>query len=118
MRSVASGVVLTFLATDRSLSVRALHFTPVPDVTALDASQRRHLRAYGHVTADTYAVEPYAYFLYLYQEPVYFPGLAFGLVLAAGLAGAIRDRRRRGGPGAAEMAGGPGRAAAGRPVAG
>ena len=69
--------MLTFLATDRSLSVRALHFAPVPDVVRLDASQRRHLRAYAHVTRDTYPVQPYAYFLYLYQEPVYFPGIVF-----------------------------------------
>ena len=98
LRTVASGVMLTFLGTDRSLSVRTLHFTPVPDVLRLNGSQRRHLRAYGHVTADTHPVEPYAYFLYLYQEPVYFPGIAFLLVLVAGLAGAVRNWRRRGGP--------------------
>jgi hypothetical protein len=98
LRSVASGVMLTFLATDRSLSVRALHFTPVPDVVRLNASQRRHLREYAHVTSDTYPVQPYAYFLYLYQEPVYFPGVVFLFVLVAGLAGAVRNWRRRGGP--------------------
>ena len=64
----------------------------------LDRSQRRHLEAYGHVGSDTHPVEPYAYFLYLYQEPVYFPGIVFGLVLAAGLAGAVRQWRRGGGP--------------------
>jgi hypothetical protein len=97
-RTVASGVMLTFLATDRTLNVRQLHFTPVPDVVRLDRSQRRHLAAYGHVGSDTHPVEPYAYFLYLYQEPVYFPGIVFGLVLAAGLAGAVRQWRRGGGP--------------------
>ena len=97
-RTVASGVVLTFLATDRTLNVRQLHFTAVPDVARLDRSQHRHLEAYGHVGSDTHPVEPYAYFLYLYQEPVYFPGLVFGLVLAAGLAGAVRQWRRGGGP--------------------
>jgi hypothetical protein len=97
-RTVASGVLLTFLATDRTLNVRQLHFTPAPDVAGLDRSQRRHLEAYGHVSSDTHPVEPYAYFLYLYQEPVYFPGLAFGLVLVAGLAGALRQWRRGGGP--------------------
>jgi hypothetical protein len=97
-RTVASGVMLTFLATDRTLNVRQLHFTPAPDVVALDRSQRRHLEAYGHVGSDTHPVEPYAYFLYLYQEPVYFPGIVFGLVLAAGLAGAARQWRRGGGP--------------------
>jgi hypothetical protein len=97
-RTVASGVMLTFLATDRTLSVRALHFTPVPDVARLDAPQRRHLQEYGRLTSDTRAVQPWAYFVYLYQEPVYFPGLVFGLVLLAGLAGAVRSWRQRGGP--------------------
>jgi hypothetical protein len=97
-RTVASGVMLTFLATDRTLNVRQLHFTPAPDVPRLDRSQRRHLEAYGHVGSDTHPVEPYAYFLYLYQEPVYFPGIVFGLVLATGLAGAARQWRRGGGP--------------------
>jgi hypothetical protein len=46
-RTVASGVMLTSLATDRTLNVRQLHFTPAPDVTRLDRSQRRHLEAYG-----------------------------------------------------------------------
>ncbi len=52
-RTVASGVMLTFLATDRTLNVRQLHFTPAPDVARLDRSQRRHLEAYGHVGSDT-----------------------------------------------------------------
>ncbi len=98
VRTVASGVMLTFIATDRTLNVRQLHFTATPDVARLDRSQRRHLEAYGHVGSDTHPVEPWAYFLYLYQQPVYFPGVVFGLVLAAGLAGAIRQWRRGGGP--------------------
>jgi len=98
VRTVASGVMLTFLATDRTLNVRQLHFTATPDVARLNRSQRRHLERYGHVGSNTRPVEPYAYFLYLYQEPVYFPGLAFGLVLATGLAGAARQWRRGGGP--------------------
>ena len=67
-RTVASGVMLTFLTTDRTLNVRQLHFTPAPDVARLDRSQRRHLAAYGHVGSNTHPVEPYAYFLYLYQQ--------------------------------------------------
>jgi hypothetical protein len=98
VRTVASGVMLTFIATDRTLNVKQLHFTATPDVVRLNRSQRRHLEAYGHVGSDTRQVEPYAYFLYLYQEPVYFPGIVFGLVLAAGLAGAVRQWRRGGGP--------------------
>jgi hypothetical protein len=98
LRTVASGIMLTFLATDRSLTARTLHFTPVPDVAALGATQVRHLRGYARVTSDTHPVQPYAYFVYLYQQPVYFPGIVFALVLAAGLAGVIRARRWRGHP--------------------
>jgi hypothetical protein len=98
LRTVGSGVMLTFATTDRSLSVRALHFTPVPDVPRLHGGERRHLFTYAHTTANTHPVQPYAYFLYLYQEPVLFTGVMFGLVILAGLAGVITSRRRRGGP--------------------
>lgn len=100
LRSVASGVALTFLATDRGLGVRSLHFTPVPDVVAMNPRQVRHLRVYAHISSNSHPVQPYAYFLYLYQEPVYFPGIAFLLVVAAGLAAVIRWRRQSGGPAA------------------
>lgn len=98
LRTVGSGVMLTFLATDRSLSVRSLHFTPVPDVASLQPAQARYLHAYAHITTNTHAVQPFAYLLYLYQEPVYFTGIMFLLVILAGLAGVIRNWRRRGGP--------------------
>jgi hypothetical protein len=97
LRTVGSGVMLTFLSTDRSLSVRALHFTPAPDVHTLSRGQRAHLAAYAHTASNTHAVAPYSYFLYLYQQPVFFTGILFGLVTAAGLAGIIRARRQRGG---------------------
>jgi hypothetical protein len=100
LRAVTSGVALTFLATDRDLGVRSLHFTPVPDVVSLSRSQVRHLAAYAHVSSNSHPVQPYAYFLYLYQEPVFFPGIAFLLVVAAGLGGVIRWRRDPGGPAA------------------
>jgi hypothetical protein len=100
LRTVASGVMLTFLATDRALTVRTMHFTPQPDVAVLRSIQVRHLREYSHTTANTHPVQPYAYFLYLYQEPVYFPGAVFALVIMAGLAGVVRNWRLRGGPGA------------------
>jgi hypothetical protein len=97
LRTVASGVMLTFLATDRSLTVRTLHFAPRPDVAVLRSIQVRHLREYSHTTSNTHPVQPYAYFLYLYQEPVYFPGVVFALVIMAGLAGVLRNWRLRGG---------------------
>jgi hypothetical protein len=99
LRTVASGVMLTFLATDRSLGVRSLHFTAVPYVRVLGKAAVHHLRAYARTGIGTHPVQPYAYFLYLYQEAVYFPGIVFGLVLLAGLAGVARNARRRGWPG-------------------
>jgi hypothetical protein len=96
VRTVSSGVMLTFMATDRSLGARSLHFTAVPYVRSLSRRDVRLLRAYAHTSSDTHPVRPYAYFLYLYQEPVYFPGIAFGLVLLAALAGIARNLRRRG----------------------
>jgi hypothetical protein len=100
LRTVGSGVMLTFAATDRSLNVRGLHFTPVPDVAKLSWPQAHHLWEYGHTTGNTHPVQPYAYLLYLYQGPVYFSGALFGGVMLAGLAGVARDWRRRGGPAA------------------
>jgi hypothetical protein len=100
LRTVGSGVMLTFLATDRSLGARELHFTPVPEVRRLYPRERRHLFGYGHTTTGTHAVQPYAYLLYLYQGPVYFTGIMFLLVVLAGLAGVIRSWRRRGAPAA------------------
>jgi hypothetical protein len=104
LRTVGSGVMLTFATTDRSLSVRTLHFTPVPDVPRLHGGERRHLFTYAHTTTNTHQVQPYAYFLYLYQQPVYFTGVMFGLAVLAGLAGAIRYRRGLGGPPALPLA--------------
>lgn len=98
LRSVGSGLLLAFVANDRSLTFRALHFTPVPEIAVLDSHQLRHLRAYGHVGSNTHPVQPYAYFLFLYQEPVFFPGIVFLLLLMAGLTGLIMRWRHGGGP--------------------
>ncbi len=99
-RTVGKEVALTFLATDRSLTMQTLHFSTRLWVPRLYGSGRRAEQAYAHVTANTRAVQPYAYFLYLYQLPVYFPGIVFLLVLVAGLAGLARRWRDWGGPGA------------------
>jgi hypothetical protein len=99
-RTVGKEVMLTFLATDRSLSMQTLHFTTRLWDPRLDAASRRDLLSYAHTSRNTHAVQPYAYFLYLYQLPVYFPGVVFLLVVVAGLAGVIRRWRDWGGPGA------------------
>ncbi len=99
-RTVGKEAALTFLNTDRSMAMQTLHFSPRLWVPHLGAGGRRAVRVYAHTTENTRAVQPYAYFLYLYQLPVYFPGPVFALVLALGLAGVARRWRDWGGPGA------------------
>jgi hypothetical protein len=98
--TVAKEVLLTFLATDRSTTFRTMHFTAQPDVRFLPPYYLRDLRLYAHTGSNSHPVQPYAYFLELYQLPVYFPGIVFLLVLAAGLAGVLRRWRSWGGPAA------------------
>jgi hypothetical protein len=98
--TVGKEVALTFLNTDRSMAMQTLHFSSQLWVPHLGAGGRRDLRAYAHTVANTRAVQPYAFFLYLYQLPVYFPGPVFGLVLVIGMAGVAWRWRDWGGPGA------------------
>jgi hypothetical protein len=100
LRVTAQGVLLTFLATDRADNYLSLNFTTGPVVPAPSASYLSYLRAYAHVTSDTHPVQPYAYFIYLYQLPVWFPGVAFFVVMVVGLVGVGRQWRRWGGPAA------------------
>ncbi len=97
LRTVTRDLMIGFVARDRLLTFRTLHFTR-PEIPVLNPHQVLHLRNYAHITSNTHPIQPYAYFLYLYQEPVYFPGIAFGLVMIAGLAGVIRNWRQRGAP--------------------
>ena len=68
------------------------HFPVLPSYYATDISR------YAGITSNTHPVQPYAYFMFLYQLPVYFPGVAFLLVMMTGLAGVVRNWRRWGGP--------------------
>jgi hypothetical protein len=100
LRVTARGVLLTFLATDRPNDYLSLNFTSGPDVYPLPANYLSYLRAYAHVSTDTHPVQPYAYFMYLYQLPVWFPGVAYFVVMLIGLGGVLRQWRRWGGPAA------------------
>jgi hypothetical protein len=73
-------------------------FTTAPHIAKLPSYYVSDLREYAHTTQNTHPVQPYAYFLFLYQQPVYFPGFVFFLVVVAGLVGVIRRWRRWGGP--------------------
>jgi len=50
-------------------------------------------RKYAHTTANTHVVQPWAFVMFLYQEPVWFPGEVFFCVMAAGLVLLIRRWR-------------------------
>ena len=100
LKVTAKEVLLTFVATDKTSSFLTLHFTEAPHVTHLSPYMKRSLHAYGHTTRNTHAVQPWAFLMYIYQLPVYLPGLAFLLVMLAGLAGVARNWRRWGGPAA------------------
>jgi len=98
VRVVSRDVLLTLVGTDRAQGGNALQFTAKPDLAALPSYYAADLRAYAHTTGNTHTVQPYAYFLFVYQIPVYLPGVAFLAALIVGLAGVVRNRRRFGGP--------------------
>jgi len=97
LKASARDVLLAFLATDRPQSQETMTFTAAPHITVLPSYYARDMRAFDGAAGNTHPVYPYAYFLFLYQQPVYFPGLVFLLVVAAGLVGVLRRWRNWGG---------------------
>jgi hypothetical protein len=95
-RTVGEGVLLTFIATDRSQSYLTLHFTATPYIPALDRFQATDEYLYAHTGSNTRAIQPWAYLMLAYQEPVWFPGVVFLLVMIGGLAGLAGLIGRRG----------------------
>src|ERR1039457_2374905 len=93
-KTVGAGVFLTFAATDRSESYLSDHFTVAPHVTTLAPYMQRFERGYAHTSSNTHVVQPWAFFMFLYQLPVWFPGVVFFLVLVAGLVLVIVRWRR------------------------
>ena len=97
LRVVARDVGLLFAANDRPDRAqhhdlhRAAAHPHLPPYYAQDERQ------YAGSAANTHFVEPYAYFLFLYQLPVYFPGVVFLAVVIAGLVGIVRRWRSWGG---------------------
>jgi uncharacterized membrane protein len=55
---------------------------------------KRFERGYAHTSSNTHVVQPWAFFMFLYQEPVWFPGVVFFMVMLAGLVLAIARWRR------------------------
>jgi hypothetical protein len=96
LKTVGVGLMHTFLWTDRPESYLSMHFTTQPHVAKLAPYQRHDEMLYAHTTSNTHPVQPWAFFMFMYQLPVYFPGIAFFLVMLGGLAGVVRRWR---GPG-------------------
>jgi hypothetical protein len=92
-RTVGKEVMLTFLATDRSQSYLSLHFTVAPHVAALAHWMWHNEDLYAHTRSNTHVVQPWAYLMFLYQEPVWFPGIVFLGVMLGGLVLLIRRWR-------------------------
>jgi hypothetical protein len=97
LRVVSRDVLLTFAGTDRPQGNAYMTFTPRPRIAALPSYYRADLKSYAGTQGNTHAVYPYAFFTFLYQQFVIFPGLVFGLVILAGLVGVARNWRRWGG---------------------
>jgi len=93
LKTVGEGVFLTFFATDRSESYLSDHFTVAPHVTTLAPYMKSFEHRYAHTTSNTHVVQPWAFFMFLYQEPVWFPGVLFFAVMVAGLVMLIRRWR-------------------------
>jgi len=100
LKVAARDVLLVFLQNDRPLTKTTMSFTVTPHIASLPSYYARDEIQYAGTRSNTYLVQPYAYFLLLYQEPVYFPGIAFFLVLVAGLVGVAAQWRNWGGPAA------------------
>ena len=94
--TVGKEVLETFFTTDRSQDYLAMQFTVAPHVNPEVAYMRYWENRYAHARSNTHVVQPWAYFMFLYQEPVWFPGWVFFLVMAGGLVLLIRRWR---GPG-------------------
>jgi hypothetical protein len=99
-RVVTEDIALTFLDTDRSLLFPNVTI-PGP-VTLNYRYQADAVREYlGHATPlashqGTRVAEPYGYAIHGYQSRLYFPGVIFGLVIAAGFIGLLVPKRRSG----------------------
>jgi hypothetical protein len=92
-KTVGEGVFLTFFATDRSEDYLSMHFTVAPHIPKLAFYMKFWEQKYGHNTSNTRVVQPWAYFMFLYQLPVWFPGFVFFGVMVSGLVMLIRRWR-------------------------
>jgi hypothetical protein len=97
LRVAGRDVLLTFIATDRPQDQADMYLTPSPRIAHLPSYYVSDERGYAGTSENTHPVYPYAKLMFDYQQPVYFPGVLFLLVVLTGLAGVVKDWRRWGG---------------------
>ena len=85
LKTVGKEVFLTFFASDRSEVYLSDHFTVAPHITTLAPYMKYWEKRYAHTISNTHVVQPWAFFMFLYQLPVWFPGWVFFAVVMAGL---------------------------------
>ena len=93
LKTVGKEVFLTFFASDRSEEYLSDHFTVAPHITTLAPYMKFFEYRYAHTSSNTHVVQPWAYIMFLYQTPVWFPGVVFLAVMVAGLVVLIRRWR-------------------------
>ena len=82
LKTVGKEVLLTFFATDRPTDYLAMQFTVAPRVDPMAPYMRYWEHRYAHARSNTHVVQPWAYLMFWYQQPVWFPGWVFFLVMA------------------------------------
>jgi len=92
LKVVGRDVMMTFLNTDRPTDYLAMHFTYQPHVASLAWYMRHDENLYAHTKENTHVHQPWAYFMFVYQLPVWFPGIVFLGVVIAGLGFMIKRR--------------------------
>jgi len=93
LKTVGKEVLETFFTTDRRTDYLAMQFTVTPHVNPEVAYMAYWEHRYAYTTANTHLHQPWAYLMFLYQEPVWFPGVVFFGVMVGGLVLLIRRWR-------------------------
>jgi hypothetical protein len=90
---VGKEVLETFFVTDRQTDYLAMQFTATPHVNPEAGYMQYWEHRYAYTKANTHLHQPWAYLMFLYQEPVWFPGVVFFGVVVGGLVLLIRRWR-------------------------
>jgi hypothetical protein len=93
LKTVGEGVLLTFFATDRPNDYLSDHFTIAPHVSTLAPWMKHDEYKYAHTAENTHPHQPWAYLMFWYQSPVWFPGWVFLAVFLLGLGALIKRWR-------------------------